>query len=157
MPEHIPARNPRPGLLINEISKLFHDHMRKQSEDLGVKNGYRQILRFLARADGVTQIEIAKYAHFKAPTISVTLKKMEEDGLVHRETDKTDLRQTRVYITEQGKALEQKLRAKIMECEDILAANVTKEEEALVLDILKRMRDNMLADQRSSEEQESPR
>ena len=157
MPEHIPARNPRPGLLINEISKLFHDHMRKQSEDLGVKNGYRQILRFLARADGVTQIEIAKYAHFKAPTISVTLKKMEEDGLVRRETDKTDLRQTRVYITEQGKALEQKLRAKIMECEDILAANVTKEEEALVLDILKRMRDNMLADQRSSEEQESPR
>lgn len=139
-----PCQVQKPGRLINEISKLFHDRMRKQSEDLGFKNGYHQILRFLVREDGVTQIDIVRDSHFKAPTISVTLKKMEEEGLVRRETDKNDMRQTRVYITEKGRELDRKLFAKVMECEDILAQNISEEEQVLLLDILNRMRSNLL-------------
>ncbi|MBQ8497709.1 MAG: MarR family transcriptional regulator [Clostridia bacterium] len=134
----------KPGRLINEISKLFHDRIKKQSDDLGFKNGYHQILRFLVREDGVTQIDIVKDSHFKAPTISVTLKKMEEEGLVRRETDKIDMRQTRVYITEKGRELDRKLFAKVMECEDILAQTISEEEQAFLCDILKKMRSNLL-------------
>ena len=140
----MPPNQKKPGRMINEISKLFHDRMRKQSEDLGFKNGYHQILRFLAREYGVTQIEIAKDAHFKAPTISVTLKKMEEEGLVDRKNDPNDLRQTRVYITEKGRDWDRKLFSKVMECEEILAKNITKEEEAFLIDILNKMRNNLL-------------
>ena len=142
--KHCPPPNPKPGLLINEISKLFHDRMRTQSEDLGFKTGYRQILCFLAREDGVTQIEIARDSHFKAPTVSVTLKKMEEEGLIRRESDEKDMRQTRVYITEQGRELERKFFTKIMECEDILAKDITEDEKKLLCDILTRMRGNLL-------------
>lgn len=135
---------PPPGLLINEISKLFHDRMRKQSEDLGFKNGYRQILCFLAKEDGVTQIDIVRDSHFKAPTISVTLKKMEEEGLVRRETDKEDMRQTRVYITEKGRELDRKLASKVLDCEALLANGITEEEKQLLCDILTKMRANLL-------------
>ena len=65
-------------MLINEISKLFHDKMRETCEKLGFKNGYRQILMFLAHNDGATQVELVRVSHLKAPTISVTLKKMED-------------------------------------------------------------------------------
>ena len=41
-------------MLINEISKLFHDKMRETCEKLGFKNGYRQILMFLAHNNGAT-------------------------------------------------------------------------------------------------------
>ena len=146
---------PKPGLLINEISKLFHDRMRKNSEDLGFKTGYHQILRFLAKTDGVTQVDIANDSHVKASTISVTLKKMEDEGLVSRKTDKDDMRQIRVYITEKGRELEGKLFAKIMECEDILAQDITEEEKAVLCSILTKMRNHLLSGENLSKERGS--
>jgi len=95
-PNH--PHSPKPGLLINEIAKLFHDRMRKRAEALVFQTGYRQILRFLAHEDGVTQIDIARDCHFAAPTISVSLKKMEKEDLIRRRPDKRDTRCTRVFI-----------------------------------------------------------
>ena len=137
---------PKPGLLINEISKLFHDRMRKTSEDPGFQAGYRQILRFLAHEDGVTQIDIARDSHFTAPTVSVTLKKMEKEGLIQRRTDKNDTRCSRVFITEKGRELERKLFEKIVDCEEVLARGLSKEEEETLCRLLTKARNNMLSE-----------
>ena len=137
---------PKAGLLINETSKLFHNRMRKNSEDLGFKTGYRQILRFLVHEDGVTQVDIARNSHFTAPTVSVTLKKMEEEGLIRRKTDKNDTRRSRVFITEKGRELERKLFGKIMDCEEILVRGLSKEEEETLCALLQKVRDNMLSE-----------
>ncbi len=143
--------SPKPGLLINEISKLFHDRMRKSSEDLGFQNGYRQILRFLVHEDGVTQIDIARDAHFTAPTISVTLKKMEKEGLIRRRTDKNDTRCSRVFITEKGRELEGKFFEKIMDCEEVLARGLSEEEEETLCRLLTKVRDNILSETEKNE------
>ena len=139
-------RSPKPGLLINEISKLFHDRMRKTSEDLGFQAGYRQILRFLVHEDGVTQIDIARDSHFTAPTVSVTLKRMEKEGLICRRTDKNDTRCSRVFITEKGRELESKLFEKIMDCEEVLARGLSAQEEETLCRLLTKVRDNMLSE-----------
>lgn len=136
----------KPGLLIHEISKLFYDKMRKNSEALGLQTGYRQILRFLDQEDGVTQIDIARDCHFAAPTISVTLKKMENEGLIRRRTDKNDTRCSRVFITEKGKDLAKKHFEKIMDCENILSRGLSAEEEETLCRLLIKLRDNMLSE-----------
>ena len=136
----------KPGLLIHEISKLFYNKMRKSSDDLGLQTGYRQILHFLAREDGVTQIDIARDCHFAAPTISVTLKKMEREELIYRRTDKNDTRCSRVFITEKGKELERKHFEKIMECEEILMKNLSAEETETLCRLLTKVRDTMLSE-----------
>ena len=141
-----PNHAPKPGLLIYEISKLFHDKMRKSSEDLGLQTGYRQILRFLAHEDGVTQIDIARDCHFAAPTISVTLKKMEKEGLIRRRTDKNDTRCSRVFITEKGKILEKKHFEKVVECENALSRGLSEEEEETLCRLLVKLRSNMLSE-----------
>ena len=138
--------SPKAGLLINEISKLFHDKMRKNSEDLGFKTGYRQILRFLAHENGVTQVDIARNSHFTAPTVSVTLKKMEDEGLILRKPDKNDTRCTRVFITEKGREWESLLFEKIIDCEKILIRGFSEEESAELCRLLGRVRENMLAE-----------
>ena len=135
---------PMPGLLIREISKLFHDKMNQNSDTLGFKNGYRQILRHLARKDGVTQIDLVRSTHLKAPTISVTLKKMEEEELVRRVTDEKDQRQTHVYLTEKGRKMERAFFGKIMETEDILLRGVSAEEKETLCELLKKVRTNIL-------------
>ncbi len=137
---------PTPGMLITEISKLFHDKMNQNSEKLGFKNGYRQILRHLARKDGVTQIDLVRATHLKAPTISVTLKKMEEEELVRRVTDEKDQRQTHVYLTEKGREMEKAFFGKILETDEILLRGISEEESKTLCAILKKARNNMLSE-----------
>ena len=139
-------KTPRTGFLINEISKLFHDELRRNSEELGFKSGYRQILRFLSHEDGVTQVDIARNSHFTAPTVSVTLKKMEDEGLISRKTDKNDTRRTRVFITEKGREWESKLFTTAMDCEEILVRGFSAEEIEEFDRLLKKAKENMLAE-----------
>ena len=139
-------KTPRTGFLINEISKLFHDKLRRNSEELGFKSGYRQILRFLSHEDGVTQVDIARNSHFTAPTVSVTLKKMEDEGLISRKTDKKDTRRTRVFITEKGREWESKLFTTAMDCEEILVRGFSAEEILEFDRLLKKAKENMLAE-----------
>ena len=143
---------PRAGLLINEISKLFHNKMRKNSEDLGFKTGYRQILRFLAQEDGVTQVDIARNSHFTAPTVSVTFKKMEDEGLIQRKTDKNDTRRTRVFITEKGREWETRLFESALDIEKILICGLSEEENAELCRLLKKVRENILAETENEED-----
>ena len=131
-------------MLINEISKLFHDKMRDTCEKLGFKNGYRQILMFLARNDGATQVELVRVSHLKAPTISVTLKKMEDEGLVRREQDKNDMRQTHVYLTEKGRALDVTHFEKLKALEAMMFDGLSEEEKESMRASLKKVRDNLL-------------
>ena len=143
---------PKAGLLINEISKLFHNKMRKNSEELGFKTGYRQILRFLVQEDGVTQVDIARNSHFTAPTVSVTLKKMEDEGLVRRKTDQNDTRRTRVFITEKGREWETRLFESAMDVEKILVRGLSEEENAELCRLLRKARENILAETAIEEE-----
>ena len=137
-------REPNANMLIGEISKLFQDKMAKSSEKLGFKNGYRQILRHLVHEDGVTQIDLVRTTHLKAPTISVTLKKMEEEGLVRRETDKIDQRQTHVYLTDKGREAERAFFAKIRETEAVMFDGLSAEETETLRQLLKKVRNNLL-------------
>lgn len=139
-------KTPRTGFLINEISKLFHDKLRRNSEELGFKSGYRQILRFLSHEDGVTQVDIARNSHFTAPTVSITLKKMEDEGLISRKTDKNDTRRTRVFITEKGREWESKLFTTAMDCEEILVRGFSAQEIEEFDRLLKKAKENMLAE-----------
>ena len=137
-------REPNANMLIGEISKLFQDKMAKSSEKLGFKNGYRQILRHLVHEDGVTQIDLVRTTHLKAPTISVTLKKMEEEELVIRRADPMDLRVTRVYLSEKGRIHNNSVHKRLRELDAELMQGFSKEEAALLLQYLERMRDNIL-------------
>lgn len=140
-----PPRDSKPSMLINEISKLFRDQMREHAEKLGFQPGYRQMLMHLAHEDGITQVALVRLSHFKAPTVSVTLKKMEAEGLIRRETDAADQRQTRVYLTDKGRALDSTLIGRVIEFENRMLTGLTKEDEETLLRYLKHIRDNILA------------
>lgn len=144
MKETFPPLPPNPDaiLLINEISKLFQDIMRKECEKLGMKSGYRHVLIHIAMEDGLTQLDIVKRSHLKAPTISVTLQKMEYDGLIRREQDKSDQRQTRIFITEKGLELDKNIRKKIKETDQKILEGVGSQDIKQMEHLLLIMREN---------------
>ena len=89
--------------LIKDISRLYTLKVRIEAENLGIKNAYKSLLSQLYIKDGGTQLSLADKTGMKAPTISITLRKMEKEGLVDRIVDESDLRKTHVYLTEKGR------------------------------------------------------
>ena len=128
------------GMLINDVSRHFHYAVLTEAEKVGSRGGYHHILHHLEHKDGITQLDLAKLSHLKPPTVSVTLKKMETEGLVTRKADVSDLRQVRVYITEKGKEINQLIGEKILEQERILTESLTDEEIEMLKQILIKIR-----------------
>lgn len=104
--------------LIKEISVLYTLKIKEAAEKLGIKNAYRTLLSQLYVKDGGTQLSLADKTGMKAPTISITLRKMEKDGLVDRVVDEKDLRKTHVYLTEKGRKTTDDLNAAIEKIND---------------------------------------
>ena len=95
---------------IHDAAKLYGDRMRSKSEHDGLPSSYRMLIFHLApMKPGVNQLDLVKATHLKPPTVSVTLQRMERDGLVTRKSNEDDLRQTLVYLTERGKAINDRI------------------------------------------------
>ena len=137
-------RKPTCMMLINDISKLFQDHVQNTIERQHLKNTYQVLLRVIAQEDGLSQLEIANRIHLAPPTVSITLQKMEKDGFIFREPDPEDLRQVKVHLTEQGKAMDDVITQASKSAEKVVLKNITQEELDAVLPILSKMRDNIL-------------
>ena len=134
-------------MLINEISRIMGDKIREKGEDnpISQKSG-RALLIELSKRDGRTQLDLVKATHLKAPTISVVLQKLEHDGYVSRTPDQYDLRATRVYLTEKGRELDNKMKARIRAEEEEAMSNLTPSEYDTLLKLLEKLKSNMLSE-----------
>ncbi len=140
-----PELKDTPVKLCNEISRLFHSRMRECRGHDGVMSqpGARMILQFLISTDGVIQRDLVEWTHLKAPSVSVILQKMEQEGLVHRCPDDQDLRQTRVYLTDAGRALDGETIENIRRIDRLATDGLSEEENAELMRLLGKVRDNL--------------
>ena len=136
-----------PMMLINEINRLMGDKIRSSGEEhpVGQKSG-RLLLIELAKKDGRTQLDLVHATHLKAPTISVALQKLEKDGYVSRRPDEYDLRATRVFLTEKGRELDNKIRRHVREEESVAMRNLTESECETLMRLLNKIKSNLIDD-----------
>lgn len=134
-----------PPMLINEISHLCRAKMRSVNSEMS-QESTRLIIIHLARKDGVTQLDLVKLTHLKAPTVSVALGRLEKLGFITRAPDTGDQRAVRVYLTEKGRELDRSTLQRIRETDAILMQGITPDESLQLMDLLSRIRQNMLRD-----------
>jgi DNA-binding MarR family transcriptional regulator len=84
--------------------------------------------------------------HLKPPTVSVTLKRLEDEGLVRRAQDTGDMRVVRVFLSEAGRAHNKSVRERLKCIDATLMEGFSEAETACLLQFLERMRDNILPD-----------
>ena len=135
-----------PVKLCNEIARLFRHVRRGRDVGEGVMTqpGAHLILSVLAVYEGLTQQELVRKTHLRAPTVSVILRKMEGEGLVTRENDPNDLRSVRVGLTEAGRALDRRQIALIQALDAAAMDGLTEEEKQGLMTGLLKIRDNLL-------------
>jgi len=141
-------RNAPPSMLINEVSKLFNDRMRQRTEAMGMADGWRRVLFHLAHNEYLTQLELAKRTHLSTPAVSVTLQKMEAEGLVTRRPDPADQRAVLVQLTEKGREADRRVIGAIRQTEQEMLCNITPEEFDRFRPLLEKMYHNLAGKER---------
>lgn len=136
--------NATPSMFINDIAKMFSLAVRHEAGRGGLSQGNRKILMCLARNDGISQLNLVRETGLSAPTVSVSLAKMEADGLVRREANLSDLRQVSVYLTEEGKKQDAFMRESFQQVEEVMLNGIDKKEQEQLKETLKKILRNLI-------------
>lgn len=132
-------------MLMTDVSKLFHNKLKTKVNDDSKMVTYRPILRVLQHHNGCTQLDIVNYTLLKAPTISITLKNMENDGLIVRRASEQDKRNVNIYITEKGIEANEKVHSAANELKEEILSDFTEQElseiKEFLLKLLTKMED----------------
>lgn len=150
---HRPPRDPSkmgPTGLIHDISRITHEQVKKDCPEM--QRSCRLIMMELAFRDNITQLDLVHATHLKAPTISVSLQKMERDGLVLRKQDPDDLRATRVFLTDKGRNIHNSIVRKIREEEARAESILSEEERKQLTDLLLKIHNHLTGGANTIEE-----
>lgn len=145
-----------PSMLINDVHRLTSAKIRRESERSGLRQGYRRIMFHLSHGDdGGTQQDLVRHTKLSAPTVSVSLARMEAEGLVRRRPDENDLRVIRVSLTEKGKQLNQRMQEIFREIEDDIGGELTEDEMNELKGLLFKIRQRLIERTSASDEKDS--
>lgn len=139
---HFPDDADYPVALMHDIDRMTHDRIKADLPDL--QHSCRMIMMHLAHHDNVSQLELVRATHLKPPTVSVSLQKMEKNGLVTRRTDSTDLRVTRVSLTDKGRELDQHIISTIHEQDTTVIQILSPDELQTFMTLLRKIHSHLL-------------
>lgn len=131
---------------VNRASFLFASAVYREMDKIGIRPSYRNIISSLCDNESLTQLELVRITNLKAPTISITLRSMERDGIVSRVKNDIDRRETHVAITDKGRKMYQKMLTSIEKIQKKMTNGLTDKEAEQMLAALNKICDNLGAD-----------
>lgn len=81
------------------FTKWFYSDMAKQ----GLHQGQPKVLRYLLHHDGCKQKDLSDAFKIRAASVSGSLDKLEQAGLVQRVRNKASRREVLIYLTDKGR------------------------------------------------------
>ena len=138
------------GYQLRKTSRLMANLLKAQIASENISVGMWYFLRALWERDGVIQRELTDHVGLMQPTTVAALGSMQRRGLVRMERDKTDRRSIRIFLTKEGRRLKVRLLPKVAEINNLVLQNVSENDVARFLEVLKRIHDNAAAALRKS-------
>src|SRR6266487_238686 len=127
-----PAITETLSYLLVQIAKAHRNRAQELLNDIGLHVGQEQLLLHLSLGDGMPQSELAEEICVQPATLTRSLDRLTRAGLVERCVDPEDQRVSRVYLTEEGRALRAPIERIWRELEVWSFANFTTEERLLL-------------------------
>lgn len=109
-------------------SNLVARCLRRQRKELGLRSGEARVLECLLAQDGQLARDIARSCALDKSAMTPVLRGMVERGLVTRATLPEDGRASRIQLTEQGRALAERVRLMTEDTSAALAQDLSPEE-----------------------------
>lgn len=134
-----------PVNLCHDISRLTMAHVRSANiEGVMSQRGARMVLSALAIMNEATQHEVVDMTHLRPPTVSVILRKMQDEGLVELFRNPDDMREIRARLTERGLEVDRNGIEKIKETDSLALNGIGEEDIATLMRLLGKIRENLL-------------
>ncbi len=140
---------PRRKTLMRAVSKArlaWQYHVREIALAEGIPDSYRPVFMFLLRHPGSSQRNIAECAGVTTSAINQVVKSMLEEEFLRKEIDASDKRNSKIYLTEKGSIVAEKLFAKLDASDDAITAMIGPEKEAELIAYLEQLADYIRKD-----------
>jgi DNA-binding MarR family transcriptional regulator len=131
------------GYLLVQTCKAHRALAEKLWSEIGLHVGQDMILRQLWPAEGCTQSELADRLCIQPATVTKMLQRMEQTNLIQRRGDPDDQRVSRVYLTDQSRALLQPYEETWAKLEQYLLEGLSLEERVLLRRLLIQLQNNL--------------
>lgn len=131
--------------LMDRVSHMFFARHFSLLERLDVHPGQVPLLLTVNEESGLSQKDLANKLFVSAPTITVSMKRLESAGLIEKCPDDKDARVIRVHITEKGIETAKKLHSITRQLEDEMFDGFTVEEKVIFRRLLMQVQDNLIA------------
>lgn len=129
--------------LMNRIMGRYNASLRDALAEVGLTTPKMRAMAVLAVNDGLLIRELAVFAVVEQSTLSRTLDSLEGEGLIRRETDPSDNRATRIFITDKGRAAFDAIWPRMAESYDNMFRDIPAEERAAFVATLQKILGNI--------------
>lgn len=130
------------GHNVNQLARSFTKKLNEKISPLGLYSSQWGIVLYLHKKGQCTQIELCKYLGVEAPTITRTLARMEEMGLVIR-TEGKDKREKNIKLTEKANEEFPKWYEAAISVELESISNISEEEVEIFNKVVEKMMINL--------------
>ena len=103
----------------------------------------RLVMAHLANEGTLGQLDLVHLTHLKPPSVSVILRRMEEEGYITRIPDEKDRRAVRVALTQKGWEFDRAHLRRLSTNDHLAMQGLSAEEQATLESLLLRVRDNL--------------
>lgn len=132
------------------LMRMFHRYSAvnywrifRQLSGTEIHPGQLLFLKAISEQEGIRQGELVQILHVKPSTVAVTMKRMERSEIICRKQDSSDMRVSRIFLTEKGRQLADRIQGILKENEEVLTEGFTEEELQLMKACFARMMQNM--------------
>ncbi len=127
--------------LLVEVNRLLRSKIKEKMDLIGLPFAYRPFMFHLGEKDGISQVELVNLTKFKAPTVSLTIKNMINDGLVEVKTKKDDNRVNLIYLTKKGLDTNLIIEKTFLDFNAHIAECLNEEEKEILENLLNKIKD----------------
>ena len=131
------------GFTLAKVCKAHRANVGALLAEHGLHVGQEMVLAELWQDDGLRVGELAARLGVEPPTVTKMLRRLERCGLVERRQDPSDARSLRVYLTDEGRALEEPVLRCWEKVEEITLAGLNEAERRSFRNLLIRVRMNL--------------
>lgn len=131
------------GFLLMAVDRAHRNLVRRQMRTMGLNRGQPPVLFALHHKDGLSNSDLAEFLEITPATMTNKVKRMERSGLVIRQRDEEDERVSRIYMTEKGRSIMDRLRQAMLEKEDAMLEGFSDSEIQRIKDDMCKILENI--------------
>lgn len=124
---------------VAKVRRAWNSHVRDITLAEGIPDSYRTVLLFLTHHPGSGQRNIAEFAGVTTSAINQVVKSMLEEDYLRKEVDTNDKRNSKLYLTEKGNKVAEKLCEKLDASDDAITALIGPEKEEELIAFLNQL------------------